>query len=118
MENTKFIMTFLDTVSPLAQSTKFEVAETFGISAGVDEDDTCSESGDVFIKEHDLDATLVGRLYVDVVATVPTSPDLVDNICPTPLIHSMLSLWVHYHPLPLRVIVCHLLIIMICLRGM
>jgi len=61
---------------------EFEVGETFGISASVDEDDTCFESGDVFIEEHDLDATLVGRSYVNVMVTVSTSPDLVDNISP------------------------------------
>ena len=75
-------MTFLDTPSPFAKLTEFEVGETFGISTSVDEDDTCSESGDVFIEEHDLDATLVGRSDVDVVATIPTSPGLVDNISP------------------------------------
>ena len=38
--NTALIMTFLDTPSPLAQSTRFEVSETFGVSASVDEDGT------------------------------------------------------------------------------
>ena len=54
--NTAFIMTFSDTPSPLAQSIEFEVVETFGISTSVDEDDTCSESGVVFVRDHDLDA--------------------------------------------------------------
>ena len=79
-----FILTFLATPSRLAQSTGFEVGETFGISASVDEDGTYSKSGDVFIEKYDLDATLVGRPYVDAVATIPTSPDLIDNISPNP----------------------------------
>jgi len=78
-------MTFFDIPSPLAQLTEFEVGETFFISANFDEDDTCSESTDAFIKDHDLDTTPVGRSYVDDVATIPTSPDLVDNISPNPL---------------------------------
>ena len=64
---------------------EFEVGETFGISASVNEDHICSESGDVFIKEHDLEATLVGGSYVDAVATIPSNLDLVDNIYPNAL---------------------------------
>ena len=40
--------------SPFAQSIEFEVGETLGISARADENDTCYESSDVFIEEHDL----------------------------------------------------------------
>jgi len=52
----------------LYQSTEFEVGETLGISATVDEDDTCYDLGDAFIKVYDFDATLVGRSYMDFVA--------------------------------------------------
>jgi len=67
---------------------------------------------------HDFDVTLVGRSYVEVMVTVLASPNLVDNISLDHLIHFMLSLHVHYLALPLSVIICHLLIIMICFKGM
>ena len=50
-------MTFPDTPSPLAQSMEFEVGETFGVSASVDEDDTYFELCHVFIEEYDLHET-------------------------------------------------------------
>jgi len=115
-DNTAFIMAFIDTLSPLAQSTAFEVGETFGISASVDDDDTCSGSDNVFIKEHDLDATLVGRSYVDVVILFLSVLIWLIIYPPTTLI--MLTFSVHYPPLCLSIVICYLLIIMICLRGM
>jgi len=57
----------------------FEVGETLGISASVDKDDTCYESGDISIEMHDLDATFLGRSYVNCEVIVPTSPDLVHH---------------------------------------
>ena len=78
-------MTLLDPPLPLAQSTEFEVVETFSVNANVDEDDICYESDNVFIKVHDSDATPVGISYGDVVVTVLTSPDVVDNISLDPL---------------------------------
>jgi len=80
--DTAFMMTFSDTSSPVAKLMEFEVGDTFGISAKADEDDTSSDLGDAFIKDHVLDAIPLGRLYVDNVATILTSPDLVDNISP------------------------------------
>jgi len=77
-------MTLPDPPPPLAQSTDFEIGETFIINASLDEDDICYESDNVFIKVHDFDMTLTGRSYVDVVITVPASPDMVDNISPNP----------------------------------
>jgi len=73
-DNTVFTMTFPDPPFPLAQLTEFEVGDTLGISASVDVDDTCFESGDTFIEVNDFDMTLVGRSYVDDVVIVPTSP--------------------------------------------
>ena len=67
------------------QSTEFEVGETLGISATVDEDDTCYDLGDAFIKVYDFDATLVGRSYMDFVVTIPASPNMVDNVSPNHL---------------------------------
>jgi len=110
-------MTFSDSPFPLAQSIEFEVGETFGIRASVDEDDTCYESGDALIEVHDLDKTLRRRAYVDVVVTIPTSSNMVEDTSLTILIHSMLSLLVYYPPLPLSVVICHLLVIMMHLRG-
>lgn len=83
--NTVFIMTFLNRPSPLAQSTEFKIGETFGVHTSVDEDDTCSESGDVFIEVYDLHETPTGTSCVDVVAARPISPNLVDNISTNPL---------------------------------
>jgi len=83
--NSAFIMTFSDTSFPLAQLTEFKVRETFGIRVSVDEDDACSESGDAFIRDHDLNATPVVGSYVDAVATILTSPDLIDDVSPDPL---------------------------------
>jgi len=80
--NTTLIMTFFDPPFSLAQSTEYEVGETLAISASVGEDDTCYESDNAFIEVHDFDATLVGRSYEDVVVTVLTSLDMVDNIPP------------------------------------
>jgi len=65
--NTALIMTFLDTPTPLAQSTEFEVGETFSVSASADEDDTWSESDDVSIKVHDFHETPTGTSCMDVV---------------------------------------------------
>jgi len=84
-DNTTFSMTLPNPHLHLAQSTEFEVGETFIITANVDEDDICYESDDVSIEVHDFDATLAGKSYVDVVITVSTSPDMVDNISPDPL---------------------------------
>ena len=79
-DNTTLIMTFPHPHFPLAQSTKFEVGNTLDISASIYENDTCYESGNAFIKVHDFSTTLVGKSYVDVVVTVPASPNVVDNI--------------------------------------
>jgi len=65
--NTALIMTFLDIPSPLAQSMEFEIGETFGVSANVDEDDTWSKSGDVSLEVHDFHETPTGTLCMDVV---------------------------------------------------
>jgi len=78
-------MTLLDPPLPLAQSTEFEVGETFSVHASVDKNDICCESDNVFIKVHDSDAAPVGRSYTDVVVTVLAGPDMVDNISPDPL---------------------------------
>jgi len=59
---------------------EFEVGETFGIDAGVDEDDVCCESGNVFIEVHDLDATPLGKSCMNDMVAEPPSPDLVDHI--------------------------------------
>jgi len=67
---------------PLVYSTEFEIGETFNVKPSVDKDDTYHESDNVFIKVHDFDATLAGRTYVNVVVTVPASPN---NISPDPL---------------------------------
>jgi len=77
-------MTFPDTTSPLAQSSEFEVGETFGVSARVDEDDTWFELGHVFIEEYDLHETPIGTSCVDVVGVGSANPDFVDNISPNP----------------------------------
>ena len=73
-------MTFLETPSPLTQLTEFEVGETFGIIASVDEDDTCSESDDVFVEVHDLDTTSLGKSCADVLVVGSPSSDLVDHV--------------------------------------
>jgi len=73
-------MTFPDTPSPLAQSMEFEVGETLGVSASVDEYDTSSESGNVSIETHDFHETPTGTSCVDVVVAGPTSHDFIDNI--------------------------------------
>jgi len=83
--STAFIMTFPDTPSPFVQSTEFEVGETLGVSASVDEDDTWSESDSVSIKVHDFYGTPTGTSCVDVVVAGPTSPDFIDNISPNSL---------------------------------
>jgi len=84
-DNTTFNMTLSDPPLPLAQSTEFEMGETFIINANVDEDDVCYDSDSLFIEVRDSDATLAGMSYVDVVITVPTSFDMVDDISPEPL---------------------------------
>jgi len=91
--NTTFIMTLPDPPVPLAQSPKFEEGKTLGISASVDEDDTCYELDAAFIEVHDFDGTLVGRSYVDVVVIISATPDIVDNIYPEHLetFHTFLS---------------------------
>ena len=62
----------------------------------------------VFIKVHDFDATLAVRPYVDVVVTMPTSPDLVENMSPDPFdtFHTSLSC-----PLPSPSPECHNLLL-------
>ena len=94
-DNTAVIIIFSDPPFYLAKLTEFEAGETLGISASVDTNDSCHESGDTFIEVHDFDVTFVGRSYVDAVVIIPTSPNLVDNITPTPLMHSMLYLHAH-----------------------
>jgi len=42
-DNTTFNMTLPDAPLPLAQSTEFEVGETFSVNTSVDEDDICYE---------------------------------------------------------------------------
>ena len=64
---------------------EFEVGETLGVSTSVDENDTCYESSDVYIVVHDLDATFVGKSYVDSEVIFLTSSDPIDNISPDPL---------------------------------
>ena len=68
------------------------------------------------MQQHDFDAALVARSYMDVVVIVLTSYDLADNISPDPLdvFHSLSSC---YPPLPMSFSICHQLNIMICLRG-
>ena len=70
---------------PLAHLTEFKVGETFGVSAHVDEDDTCYESGDVSIEVHDLDATFARRPYMGTKVIVPISPDLTNHTSPNHL---------------------------------
>ena len=67
---------------PLVQLTKFEVGETFGINASVDEDDTYCQSDEVFTEVHDLYENPIGNSCVDVMVMGPASPNLVDNIYP------------------------------------
>jgi len=62
-----------------------KVGETFGVSASVDEDDTWSELGNVFIEEYDLHETPIGTSCVNVVVMGPANPDFVDNISPNSL---------------------------------
>jgi len=81
-DNTAFNMTLLDPPLPLAQSTEFEVGETFIVNASVDVDDTYYESYHTFTEVHDFDVTLEGRLYVDAEVIVTTSHDVVENISP------------------------------------
>jgi len=83
--NTTFNMTLPAPPLPLAQSTEFEVGETFTVNAGVDEDDVCYDSDNILIEVHDFDATVRGMSYVDVVITVPASFDMVDDMSPDPL---------------------------------
>jgi len=64
---------------------EFEVGETFIVTARVDEDDICYESDNFLIELYDFDVTLIGKSYVDVVITVPTSLDIIDNISHDPL---------------------------------
>ena len=77
-------MAFFDKPSPLAQLTQFEVGETLGTSASVDEDNTWSELDDIFIEEYVLYETPIGTSCVDVVVAGPANPDFVDNISPNP----------------------------------
>jgi len=91
----------------LAQSTEFEIGETFTINASVDEDDVCYDSDNVFIESRDSDATLAGMSYVDVVITVPASSDMVDDVSLDPLdtthaspLCSVPSLSPKYHNMP------------------
>jgi len=70
---------------PLAPSTEFEVGETFTVNSGVDEDDICFDSDSALIEVRDYDATPVGRSYVDVVITMPTSFVMTDDVSLDPL---------------------------------
>ena len=74
-------------------------------------------SDSVSLEVHDSDAIVAAMSYVDVVLTLRTSFVLVDNASLDPFTHLMLPLYVHYPPLPLSVIICHMLISMICLKG-
>ena len=74
-----FNMLLPDPPLPLAQSTEFDVGETFTVNASVDEDDACYDSDNGSIEVRDYDATPTGRSYVDVVITVPTSSIMVDD---------------------------------------
>ena len=69
----------------MVQSTEFEVGETFTVNASVDKDDACCDSDSVSTKVHDSVATLTGMSYVDLVITMPTSYDMVDDISLEPL---------------------------------
>jgi len=82
---TALMMTFFDTPPPLAQSTEFKVGENVGVSASVDENDTWSYLGDVFIEEYGLYETPMGTSCVDVVVVGPANHDFVNNISPNPL---------------------------------
>jgi len=64
---------------------ELEVGETFGISTSVDEDDTWSKLGHVFIEEYDLYETLIGTSCEYVLVVGSANPDFVDNISPNPL---------------------------------
>ena len=115
-DKTAFIITFLDPPFPLPKSTEFEVWWTFDIDASVNEDNKCYESGDIFIEVHDLDETLVGRSIMDVLVIVSPSSILVD-LCilnSLDISHAFPSCSL---PFPSYVIY-HLLILMLCLRGM
>ena len=113
-----FNMLLHDPPLPLAQSTEFEVGETFTVNASVEEDDACYDSDSVFIEVRDYDATPTGRCYVDVVISVPTSSVMVDDVSLHPLDASHASPLCSLPLLSLSVIICHLLIFMICFRGM
>jgi len=77
---------------PLAQSTKFEVSNTFIANTSLDDqNDIYYESDNIFFKVHDFDTTLIGRSYVDVVITMLPNPDTVDDIFPNPFDASHVS---------------------------
>ena len=96
---------------------EFKVGETFSVSVTVDEDDICFESNSVFIEVCDSDATPAGRSYVDITTTVPASSIMVDDISLDPLGTLHASPLCSLPPFPLSVIICRLLHVMICLRG-
>ena len=100
MDNCTLAISFPNPPFPLVQSIEFEMGETFSIIASVDEDDTCHESNSALIEVHDFDATLVGRSCVDVVVTMSTILDMVDNLSPDPLdvVHTLLSSGPYFHP--------------------
>ena len=52
-------MTFPDPPFPLAQLMEFEISETVGVGASVDEDVICCKSHYDFIEVHDIDETLI-----------------------------------------------------------
>jgi len=79
---TCFCLTHL---SLLAQSTEFEVDETFTVNASVYEDDDCYDSDSVSIEVHDSVVTFARMSYVDVVLTVPTSSVMTDDVPLDPL---------------------------------
>jgi len=116
-DNTTSITTFPDTPYPLTQSTGFGVGEIFSIDVSVDEDNSSCGSDNIPIEEHDHNENFVGRLGVDVVFTVLPSLDH-DTICPSiPLTFFMFLLQVHYPSMLLSAMIGHLLILMLCLRG-
>ena len=115
--NVTFIMTFSDPPIPLAHSTECEIGEIFGMTTNVDKDDTCCESSDAFMEMHDLDDTPIGIHVWDLWLQDQLVLILLTIYLLTSLIYSILALHVHCPPIPLNIIICHLLIIRIYLRG-
>jgi len=78
-------MSIPDPPFPLAQLTEFEIGETFGVGASVDEYKICCELEDVFIEVDDLNETPLGKSRANVVVAVPLGLDLINYICPSPV---------------------------------